>query len=346
MHFTTLPTATLSAGAFVAALACVGVLSHSEVGPLPAASALNGEFQSGYENSFKTANPLREIAIGAYASLRYSLLNEASAGAIVGKDGWLFTAEEIEVHEGFDANIRASAEKIARTRDALAANGAEMLAVIVPDKADIYAHELGSERPDAVRGRLSTFLAYLNNVGINRVGASEILQQEAASGEVFMRDDTHWSPLGAKAVADAIGLALVDHDIARTNVETLSLGPAPFDGDLLAFVPTGPLRGLAGPEQRSIERFETTVASAGGLFGDAPVDVALVGTSFSAKQDWHFEGFLKQALSADVLNFSAEGAGPFAPMDAFIESEDFANNPPKIVIWEIPVRYISKDLNQ
>ena len=46
---------------------------------------------------------------------------------------------------------------------------------------------------------------------------------------------------------------------------------------------------MVGPEQRAIERYETVVEPSGGLFGAATIDVALVGTSFSAKPDWHFE---------------------------------------------------------
>jgi alginate O-acetyltransferase complex protein AlgJ len=72
--------------------------------------------------------------------------------------------------------------------------------------------------------------------------------------------------------------------------------------------------------------------------------VALVGTSFSAKSDWNFLGFLQNALAAEVLNFSAEGQGPFAPMQTFLASDTFKNTPPKLVIWEIPVRYTSMDM--
>ncbi len=345
MPLTTPTLTSLSAAGFVGALALVGALSHSGAGPLPQADVIKGEFQSAYEDSFKAANPLKDIAVGAFASIRYGLLNEASPGAIVGRDGWLFTAEELEVHDNFDANIHDAAARIAEVRDELAAKGVRLIAAVVPDKADIYEDKLGLERPQHVRGRLAKFNGYLDLIGVDRIDAANALRVASADGETFMRDDTHWSPLGARAVADAIGRRLAGADIAHVNVETTALSGTSFDGDLLSFVPTGPFRGQVGPAQQTIQQFDTTVEAAGGLFGDATVDVALIGTSYSAKSEWHFEGFLKQALSADVLNLSMEGQGPFAPMDAFLAGDILKTTPLKLVIWEIPVRYISKDLN-
>ncbi len=346
MPLTTSAFTTMTAAGFVGALALVGALSHSGAGPLPDADIIRGDFQSAYEDGFKSANPLKDVAIGAFASIRYGFLKQASPGAIVGRDGWLFTAEELEVHSTFDANIHASSERIAWVRDELLVHGTRLIVVVVPDKADIYEDKMGLERPAPVRRRMGQFLGYLDLAGIDLVDPSPTLRGAGAVGDTFMRDDTHWSPLGAKTVADAIGRRLGGADIARANVETISLGPTEFDGDLLSFVPTGPFRAYVGPRQQTIDQFETTVDAAGGLFGDAVIDVVLVGTSYSARPDWHFEGFLKQALGADILNLSSEGQGPFAPMDAFLTSDVLKAAPPKIVIWEIPVRYISKDLNR
>lgn len=346
MPLTTPSLASLSAAGFVGALALVGALSHLGAGPLPKADVIKGDLQTAYEDSFKAANPLKDIAVGAFASVRYGLLNEASPGAIIGRDGWLFTAEELEVHETFAANIQDAAARIAEVRDELAGKEVRLIVAVVPDKADIYEDRLGLERPALIRQRMARFNGYLDQIGIDRIDAAAALRAASAAGETFMRDDTHWSPLGARAVAQAIGRRLGGADIARVNVETTAKAERPFDGDLLSFVPTGPFRGYFGPAQQTIRQFDTTVETAGGLFGDAAVDIVLVGTSYSAKPEWHFEGFLKQALSADVLNMSAEGQGPFAPMDAFLASDVLKNTPPKLVIWEIPVRYISKDLNR
>jgi alginate O-acetyltransferase complex protein AlgJ len=47
------------------------------------------------------------------------------------------------------------------------------------------------------------------------------------------------------------------------------------------------------------------------------------------------------AVGADVVNFAEEGHGPFAPMADYLDSDLAKNTPPKVVIWEFPVRYLT-----
>lgn len=335
----------LTAISFVGVLAAVGIASHfgSEVNPV--GDVLSGSYQSKYEDGFKAANPLSGIAINAFASVRYAVLGQASNGAIVGDDGWIFSAEELETHNNFDANIKASVQEVAFAKATLEAKGIHLLAVIVPDKADVYAEQLSLERSPAIKARRATFVSLLQQAGVETYDTAPTLISLKSQTDAFMKDDTHWSPSATQGIAAMIAnkLSKVERDaVAVTTTET---GSTPFDGDLLAFVPTGPFRPYVGPTQNTISTYETAVETTGGLFGDPVIDFVLVGTSYSAKADWHFEGFLKQTLQADVLNVSLEGQGPFVPMNAFLNSETLENTPPKVVIWEIPVRYISKDMN-
>ena len=334
-----------TAAGFVSALAVVGAVSHFGVNAPISGDVMTGSLQSRYEERFVGANPLERVAVGALASIRYAALGEAYPGAIVGRDGWLFTAEEVEAHPNFAAAMRASVERVAEARKHLAGMDVRLIVALVPDKAEIYGEHLGLRRPADVEHRRDDFVQHLDAFAIEHVDGTPALVQAMNDGDVFMRDDTHWSPLGADAVAKAVALRLADTGIAQVEVETRRIGRETFDGDLIAFAPTGPFRAYFGPEQRSIDLYETVVEAAGGLFGDAAVEVALVGTSFSAKPAFHFEGFLKQALGSDILNFAQEGAGPFAPMDAFLRSEELETTPPKVVIWEIPMRYVSKEMN-
>jgi alginate O-acetyltransferase complex protein AlgJ len=68
--------------------------------------------------------------------------------------------------------------------------------------------------------------------------------------------------------------------------------------------------------------------------------VAIVGTSYSAEPAFHFEGFLKQALSADVINLALEGKGPFKPMDEALQGTILEDTGVRVVVWEIPERYV------
>ncbi|HIB68275.1 MAG TPA: hypothetical protein EYO33_25070 [Phycisphaerales bacterium] len=78
------------------------------------------------------------------------------------------------------------------------------------------------------------------------------------------------------------------------------------------------------------------------LFGDAPMpEVVLLGTSNSSASSnvANFEGFLKEALSADVDNRAITGAGIDTSMIAYLNSERARTNPARLAVWEVPGYY-------
>ena len=42
--------------------------------------------------------------------------------------------------------------------------------------------------------------------------------------------------------------------------------------------------------------------------------------------------------SGGIANYAREGAGPYLPMHAYLQSADFREHRPHLVIWEIPER--------
>jgi alginate O-acetyltransferase complex protein AlgJ len=76
------------------------------------------------------------------------------------------------------------------------------------------------------------------------------------------------------------------------------------------------------------------------LFGDEDIPVTLVGTSYSANSKWGFADFLKENFGTDVLNAADEGMGPFETMKKYLNDGAFKKTPPKLVVWEIPERYL------
>ncbi len=337
----------VAAIALIFGVECLGVAALGKVTEnISWRGVFTGDTQSDIEARYAKDHWLSALSVTTVGAVRYAAFSEGSAGVYVGRNGWLFSTEELTHDPKAATHIEAAADRVLHVRDALRARGIQLLPVLVPDKAEIYGAKLDANLAAQSKAKRDMFGAALAARDVLFWDTAEALRVAMAQGPVFMKDDTHWSPSGARIAAETT--AAVTHqlglDLAKANVNT-SVGPSvPFDGDLLSFVPTGNWRPFVGPEQASIQVVHTQVETAAGLFGDAEPEVALVGTSFSARPEFNFLGFLQQSLSADVLNFAQEGRGPFEPMDDFLASDVLQNSPPKLVVWEIPVRYVTKDL--
>jgi alginate O-acetyltransferase complex protein AlgJ len=66
----------------------------------------------------------------------------------------------------------------------------------------------------------------------------------------------------------------------------------------------------------------------------------LVGTSYSANPLWNFTGALQEAFGEDVVSYATPAHGPFLPMQEYLDSADFKARAPRLVIWEMPERYL------
>jgi alginate O-acetyltransferase complex protein AlgJ len=78
-----------------------------------------------------------------------------------------------------------------------------------------------------------------------------------------------------------------------------------------------------------------------------PVQVADAGTSLTDgvrlyNANGSFGEFLKEVLRMDLLNVAGEGQGPFMVMDKYLRDAAWRNNPPDLLVWEIPERYLLK----
>ncbi len=312
----------------------VWTLATTPVSGIPA-DVISGAAQRQYEDRFETAFPLQAGFRHAWAAVKFGALGEMAEGAVVGSGGVLFTAEEFTA----PSVPRDLATALATARDALAATGTELIPVIVPDKARMMAHSLPHARSARFDRRYDAALAQIARSGLPSVD----LRPALSGPRAFMATDTHWSPEGARASARAIAALIGDRIVTEASFETRATGTQAFDGDLVAFADTGPWRGLVGPAPEQITTYHTGQTGDGAmdLFGDADTPVALVGTSYSARDAFHFTGFLKSELGADVISFAQEGLGPFTPMDRFLRMlDDPAFPTPQIVLWEIPERYL------
>lgn len=300
----------------------------------------DGRWSAAVEDAFSASLPHHEPSIWAWTAAELALFGDGRPGVVVGDEGWLFTAEELR--QAPDDAVARAAAVIARTRDRLAERDAALVVALLPSKARIYRDKLGDVAlPGTVDARYAALREALLRAGVNTPDLQAALS--AARGEVFMRADTHWSPLGAVTVARAIADSLPPELKSSLASASYTLAPLPemeHEGDLLRYVPLGPFARL-GPGKERVQSVEAQGMGAVGLLGEASYPVVAVGTSYTAQDTWGFVAALQAELSADVLELAEEGEGPFTPMETWVGSPSFGENPPRLVVWEIPERYLA-----
>lgn len=314
----------------------------------PDASFVDGTWTSELEERLLEGTVLRSLATTTWGAIDLTVFGQGSPGVLIGQEGWLFSSEEFgrdEVAERFTTS--APVAEIAGVAERLREDGVDLLVVLVPAKARVHDEALGRYvLPPAADARYRVLATQLREAGVATVDGAEAMASLAAAERRFLRTDTHWTPAAARAVAVKAAREVAEAQagaawLGSTRYEVASAGEAEVEGDLLAFVPLGPLHDLLGPPADTIprSRAEPTGGDEGGILEDVRLPVTLVGTSYSADPRWGFADSLRVALGSDLLVAATEGDGPFAPMRAYLDGEAYENARPEVVIWEIPERY-------
>ncbi len=311
---------------------------------------LDGQWAAAFEDALDEGVPFRDFAIASWGVVEFVAFGDGRPGVVVGTDDWLYSKEEFTLHPAESERRVERADLVGRVQAHLAARDVALLVALVPAKARVHPEHIGSlGLPAYTEDRYEGFRAGLVSRGVAAPDLFAPLRAAAASGPVFLRTDTHWTPGGAVVVAEALAEAARGLGVSgvpgSTTFET-TLGEAEaHEGDLVRFVPLGPLQGSLGPAGETVAVPSTASKGGGGLglLDDVTVPVTLVGTSYSAKETWNFDGALEQALGVEVLNVAQEGRGPFVPMLEYLANPAFTDSPPKLVIWEIPERFVPVD---
>ena len=307
---------------------------------------LHGKLAHSFESHYDAVFPARGLGVNLWAALDYAVFGEGRPGVVVGRQQWLYTDEEFKVDNDARRELEANLALIEWAHKELARRGVALLVAVVPAKARVYPEFLDHRRPPALHRELyAQVQAALKADGIASADLLATLEAGKSREPTYLRTDTHWTPFGAELAAQTIAesarpLALD----ASASYRTVSEGERSHRGDLFNFLPLDPYFAFLLPPPDTIEAMKTeAVGDAGGagLLGDAErAPVALVGTSYSAEAQWNFAGALKEALHADVMNYARDGEGPIAPMLRYLESGDLGAAPPRLVVWEMPERYL------
>ncbi|MCS4284878.1 alginate O-acetyltransferase complex protein AlgJ [Pseudomonas sp. BIGb0278] len=312
-------------------------------------TVLNGKLAKAAETHYDEQFPIKRLSTNLWAALDYKLFNEGRPGVVLGREQWLFSDEEFKPTAGADQLMQDNLALIRGVRDTLQRQGVQLVLAIIPAKARIYSEYLGEEQPASLHGDLyNQFHAQARQANVFAPDLQAPMEQAKARGQVFLRTDTHWTPLGAEVAAQTVAEAVSRQKLLQAEPQayvTDAGSSAPYKGDLTNFLPLDPLFSELLPAPDNLQKRTTRPAagnadSGDALFADSQIPVALVGTSYSANPHWNFLGALQQALHSDVANYAEDGHGPLLPMLKYLQSDAFKDAPPQVVVWEFPERYL------
>ncbi len=274
---------------------------------------------------------------------------------LLGEGGWL--AVESELSEGPDARAgtQATSEMLAKVSHWLRVKKIPLVVAIVPNKTRLYPYAFfpGGHLEEPQRSEYYTLYKNLHDLGVQAIDLSSKMRSASEwSAGLYYRWDSHWnqkgSALAAKLIADYVyqngwrqRLPTVRYRLepdgkrrkTPTDIPDKNLSLNGFVLDDSAKIRLG----ILPPADETYQLYKAVAPVSGSsLFEGAPATV-LIGTSFSAEVNKHaFPDNLQVALQSPVANVSIPGGGIATSAGEYFTSDAFAQNPPKLIVWEVP----------
>jgi alginate biosynthesis protein AlgX len=274
---------------------------------------------------------------------------------IPGKDGWVFRTNN-DFRKDWAAD-QATISRLLALQSAMRVHNAELVTLMPPVRGMVHAKEMqDADRVKYGMNDTSAWEAYegfirdLRQAGVNIVG----INRREVNDQFFYKRNHHWSARGAHIAAQKAAQAIKPMSqyaaIPKVTYASQPLPPSEYKSSFAkAFEKICGTQIGTEPAQNYQTAPAGSANSENALFsGDAEPQVILLGTSNSVNDssEANFDGFLKEFLSTDVLNLSYTGAGIDTSIMAFMNSEHYKNDKPKIVIWEVPGYYDFDEMNE
>src|SRR5690606_35009228 len=147
---------------------------------------------------------LRDPSVELWANIQHLIFREGASGVVLGRDGWLFTNQEYLQPRDLEGNLERQIALIDKARVQLAQQGARLIVLPVPMKLDTYAAQSVYTPSKQITGLYQQFSERLRQQGIDTVDLRSAYLSAAADEQLFLRNDTHWSPRGAELAAQTL----------------------------------------------------------------------------------------------------------------------------------------------
>ena len=152
----------------------------------------------------------RQELITLWAQLLTPLGHSAEDDVILGTDGWLYYAPEIEQWAGVetmtDREIFAAAYNLSLMQEYAAGLGARFAFTIAPDKSSLYPEHLPGYPESDAPSNAERLKMVLDELDVAYVDLFELF--ESQDEVLYFEHDSHWNSRGAALAADAINSAL------------------------------------------------------------------------------------------------------------------------------------------
>ena len=288
------------------------------------------------------------------ASQAQTLVPKQIAGTniSIGQDHYLFG--NLNIFNGFGGvaqqRLDRNLETVVQIKRALLRQNVQLVIVYVPFVGRIYPDRLPNDfkTPKLFQ---AAFARSLKQWQANGVFAPDLnaafTQTRGPAGDEFplyLRQDNHWSTLGALEAAKAVAAAVnnkfkpVLTGLPEKTSSYEWLAPVVHEGNYYRSLPVAE---RAKVVQERFKPLRFTQNSGNDLLAAQTPGVVLVGSSFSSLQEFGFANALAHFLRRDVLNVAESGKSFWTPLLDYLASDAFVDSPPKLLIWEIPEEHFA-----
>ena len=329
----------------VSSLSEVSSKTWQEMAPLQ--RIVQGESTSRFTSQLNThfiwSKPFAKIQ----RAVDWNIAHDAGSAVSAGCRDWFFLNDELTTFAGGAQNANARAYMVAQVAQQLKQHGVSLVVAVVPDKTRIeQEHLCGVHRPSGFSQRGESWVNAVRASHVEVIDLHEPLV--ATKGERYYRTDSHWNETGADAAALAVARRLQELQLAdKTDLQAVpgavKTTTVERSGDLFRVSNLEDLPHWLKPpvEKVASSTVAPVVNKSDDLFGDGGLpSIALVGTSFSLRGN--FVPFMSQHLGVPVANLAKDGGDFDGAAMAYLQSKTFEQEPPKVLIWEVPERMLQR----
>lgn len=253
----------------------------------------------------------------------------ASTQVMTGKNGWLFyktQGDGFPIHDYMginhfsDEQLRAGADNLVATRDALEKRGIQFIATCIPNKEIVYEENMADT---VVRvnscSRGQQFAEYIqNNTDVKFVYPLDEFLEAKENNIIYYKTDTHWNQVGAFIGINELFKALYGKGDDINSVNFVCT-PESFKGDLAII-------GNVENKVDSEDDYAFDLSSANPELRKDQVAI-VVGDSFGGFMSHVARGYYTQVEWIFIQDFTWDMIDKYNP---------------DVVIWETVERYVDR----